>query len=47
MDDTVFSVGSVGKTFGNFRALSDVSLNIRKGESRAIIGPNEIGRAHV
>lgn len=44
MDDTVFSVGSVGKTFGNFRALSDVSLNIRKGESRAIIGPNGAGK---
>lgn len=44
MDDAVFSVGSVSKTFGNFRALSDVSLSIRKGESRAIIGPNGAGK---
>lgn len=44
MDDAVFSVGSVSKAFGNFRALSDVSLSIRKGESRAIIGPNGAGK---
>ncbi|MGE0237653.1 MAG: ABC transporter ATP-binding protein [Parvibaculaceae bacterium] len=44
MDDTVFRVGSVSKTFSNFRALSDVSLSIRKGESRAIIGPNGAGK---
>ncbi len=44
MDDAVFSVGSVSKTFSNFRALSDVSLSIRKGESRAIIGPNGAGK---
>lgn len=44
MGDIVFSVESVSKTFSNFRALSDVSLNIRKGESRAIIGPNGAGK---
>lgn len=44
MSGDVFSVESVGKTFGGFRALSDVSLRIREGEIRAIIGPNGAGK---
>jgi branched-chain amino acid transport system ATP-binding protein len=40
----VFRVESVGKMFGSFRALSDVSLSVREGEIRAIIGPNGAGK---
>jgi branched-chain amino acid transport system ATP-binding protein len=40
----VFRVESVGKMFGSFRALGDVSLSVREGEIRAIIGPNGAGK---
>ena len=40
----MFRVESVGKSFGSFRALTDVSLSVREGEIRAIIGPNGAGK---
>lgn len=45
MGDTAFTVESVGKTFGGFHALSDVSLLVGQGEIRAIIGPNGAGKS--
>jgi branched-chain amino acid transport system ATP-binding protein len=42
--DMLLSVESVSLSFGGVRAISDVSLDIRKGEIRAIIGPNGAGK---
>jgi branched-chain amino acid transport system ATP-binding protein len=42
--DMILSVENVSLSFGGVRAISDVSLDIRKGEIRAIIGPNGAGK---
>jgi len=39
-----FAVEGVSMSFGAFRALSDVSLDVGHGEIRAIIGPNGAGK---
>lgn len=43
-DQTLLTVASVSKAFGGVQALSEVSLEVRKGEIRAIIGPNGAGK---
>lgn len=35
------------KSFGERRALDGISLEVRQGELFCLLGPNEIGRAHV
>src|ERR1051325_7975315 len=42
--DVLLSVENVSLSFGGVKAISDVSLDIRKGEIRAIIGPNGAGK---
>jgi sulfate transport system ATP-binding protein len=37
------SVRSIGKTFGRFRALADVSLDVETGELVALLGPSGSG----
>jgi len=37
-------VDNISLSFGGVKAISDVSLDIRKGEIRAIIGPNGAGK---
>ena len=32
---------------GEIKALDDVSVNIERGDVMVVIGPSEIGRAHV
>ncbi|EXL02419.1 branched-chain amino acid ABC transporter substrate-binding protein [Aquamicrobium defluvii] len=39
-----FAVEGVSMSFGAFRALNDVSLDVGHGEIRAIIGPNGAGK---
>ena len=41
--DVLLSVENVSLSFGGVKAVSDVSFDIRKGEIRAIIGPNGHG----
>jgi branched-chain amino acid transport system ATP-binding protein len=40
----VLEINSVSKRFGSLVAVHDVSLNVEKGELRAIIGPNGAGK---
>jgi branched-chain amino acid transport system ATP-binding protein len=42
--DVLLSVENVSLSFGGVKAVSDVSFDIRKGEIRAIIGPNVAGK---
>jgi branched-chain amino acid transport system ATP-binding protein len=41
---SVLEIHNVTKRFGNLVAVCDVSLNVAKGELRAIIGPNGAGK---
>jgi branched-chain amino acid transport system ATP-binding protein len=41
----VLAVASVSKSFGQFHALTNVSLRVARGERRAIIGPNGAGKS--
>ena len=38
-DDNVISLDNVGKTYGAFKALADVTLNVRRGEKVVVCGP--------
>ena len=40
-------IRNISKQFGDFRALRDVNLDVESGELVALLGPSEIGRAHV
>ena len=41
---TVFELDSLSVYYGTFRAVRDVSLNIRKGQITALIGPSGCGK---
>ena len=47
VSNLALEVISLKKAFGGLMVTQDVSLAVRSGERRLIIGPNEIGRAHV
>jgi branched-chain amino acid transport system ATP-binding protein len=40
----ILEIRTVGKNFGGFSALQDVSINVEKGKIHAIIGPNGAGK---
>ena len=42
--ETLLAVDNITLSFGGVRAIRNVSLDIRKGEIRAIIGPNGAGK---
>ena len=45
MNDDLLSVRNLGKRFGGFVALSDVSLDVSRNERLGLIGPNGSGKS--
>ena len=43
-DDDILVTEELSKSFGDFRAVTDVSLRIRRGTIHALIGPNGAGK---
>jgi branched-chain amino acid transport system ATP-binding protein len=41
----ILRVDALSMSFGNFKALKDVSLSVAQGERRAVIGPNGAGKS--
>lgn len=41
---SILTITGLQKSFGSFKALSGVDLNLRAGEVRAVIGPNGAGK---
>jgi branched-chain amino acid transport system ATP-binding protein len=44
MSDTVLRVSNVSKRFGGLQALSDVGIEIKRGQVYGLIGPNGAGK---
>ncbi|MBC7603213.1 MAG: ATP-binding cassette domain-containing protein, partial [Ramlibacter sp.] len=44
VSQAVLSVQGVSRSFGGLRAVSDVSLDVRRGSLSALIGPNGAGK---
>lgn len=44
LPESIINVTGVTKKFGNFRALTDVSLTLRKNEILGLLGPNGAGK---
>ena len=43
-EDDILVTEGLGKSFGDFKAVSDVALRVRRGSIHALIGPNGAGK---
>jgi len=43
--DSIITMSGVTKRYGDFKALSDVSLNVREGERVVVCGPSGSGKS--
>ena len=43
-EDDILVTEGLGKSFGDFKAVSEVSLRVRRGSIHALIGPNGAGK---
>ena len=43
-EDDILVTEGLGKSFGDFKAVSDVALRVRRGPIHALIGPNGAGK---
>ena len=43
-EDFILTTENLSKTFGGFSAVSNVNLNVRRGQIHALIGPNGAGK---
>ena len=43
----ILTTTGIEKRFANHLALDDVSISVPEGSVYGLLGPNEIGRAHV
>ena len=43
--DEIIIVNKLTKKYGDFKAISDISFKIRKGEIFGLIGPNGAGKS--
>ena len=44
-DDLILEMRGITKAFGSFKALEDVTLDVRRGEIHAICGENGAGKS--
>ncbi|MBP1849551.1 ABC transporter ATP-binding protein [Rhizobium halophytocola] len=47
MSDFILEARQLGKSFGGFRAVNNVNLNVERGTIHALIGPNGAGKTTV
>ncbi|MEM8703617.1 MAG: ABC transporter ATP-binding protein [Pseudomonadota bacterium] len=45
MDDAILRLSGVSRSFGDFKAVDDVTLEIREGSITGLIGPNGAGKS--
>ena len=45
MNDYIVEMKNISKAFPGVRALSDVNLNVKKGEVHALVGENGAGKS--
>jgi branched-chain amino acid transport system ATP-binding protein len=47
MPDTILSISGLSKNFGGLKAVSDFSLDVKKGTVHGLIGPNGAGKTTI